>query len=270
MSLALVVAENPLEHRQLQYVVRFPLPLGDLVVAARGKWPGEKALYCQRLSRWPADARVVEEIPLRSCRREGAVIYLLVDRAREHRSMVVISANREGREMIFWHSNTTLRAGRSRAPLPSGRLHAPGMELVVDSLERYPYTFRRHEVTVRRERLAAGDVGLVVDGVVQSVVERKTLNDFVHSLVDRSLLLLLSDLAQFEHAAVVVEGSYSKLLTSPWLRTSAAADLLAVLHVHHPAIPIVFCDDRAHAEDWTFRFLRECEASARALVGSGS
>ena len=41
-----------------------------------------------------------------------------------------------------------------------------------------------------------------------------------------------------------------------------AADLLAAVEVRYPIVPIVFCDTRPMAEEWTFRFL----GAARALV----
>jgi hypothetical protein len=33
------------------------------------------------------------------------------------------------------------------------------------------------------------------------------------------------------------------------------AELLAALQVRYPNVPIVFCDSRKLAEEWTFRFL---------------
>jgi ERCC4-type nuclease len=48
------------------------------------------------------------------------------------------------------------------------------LEIVVDIRERYPFTFADRQAATRREPLSAGDYGLVVDGVLQASVERKS------------------------------------------------------------------------------------------------
>lgn len=42
------------------------------------------------------------------------------------------------------------------------------------------------------------------------------------------------------------------------------ADLLAAVQVRYPNVPIVFCDTRPLAEEWTFRFLGATLAFTRA------
>ena len=48
---------------------------------------------------------------------------------------------------------------------------------------------------------------------------------------------------------------YSQLLKVDWVRPSVVLDGLAELQVHWPNVPIVFCENRSLAEEWTYRFL---------------
>jgi hypothetical protein len=65
---------------------------------------------------------------------------------------------------------------------------------------------------------------------------------------------------------VVVEDRYARLLDAEHVRPAVAADALAEAQVRWPAIPIVFCDTRPLAEEWTYRWLaaanRELAAAA--------
>lgn len=40
-------------------------------------------MYCHRAEEWPADAEVLERVPVRSCSRRGPAIDLVLDRGRE-------------------------------------------------------------------------------------------------------------------------------------------------------------------------------------------
>lgn len=82
----LLIAANPDENSRLPFLLRVPLTSGDLVFRTSGTWPRTKALYCYPvgLEEWPADAMIVEHMPLRSCQRRGAAIDLIVDRSREN------------------------------------------------------------------------------------------------------------------------------------------------------------------------------------------
>src|SRR5438034_3343383 len=61
-----------------------------------------------------------------------------------------------------------------------------------------------------------------------------------------------------------VEDRYSQVFKLARVRPALVADGLAELQVRWPNVPIVFCDTRPLAEEWTYRFL----AAARAWAGT--
>ena len=83
---------------------------------------------------------------------------------------------------------------------------------MVDVRERYPFTFADRQATTRREPLRAGDYGLVLDGILQATVERKSLTDLVSSLTSGRLRFQLTELSAVPRAAVVVEERYSQVV----------------------------------------------------------
>src|SRR6478609_634226 len=87
----LLIAVNPDEDSRLPYLLRIPQPGGDLLFRTSGTWPRVKALYCDPvgLDEWPTDALIFERLPLRSCRRRGATIDVILQRSRENRSQLV-------------------------------------------------------------------------------------------------------------------------------------------------------------------------------------
>jgi hypothetical protein len=95
-------------------------------------------------------------------------------------------------------------------------------------------------------------------------VERKTLADLSSRLVEGSLPFLLAQLSDLQRAAVVVEERYSEVFKLQHVAPGFVAELLATVQVRYPAVPIVFCETRPLAEEWTFRFLGAALAFARA------
>jgi hypothetical protein len=258
-----LVARNPDAASRLPFLVRVPLPGGDLVLKAREPWPRTGAVYCHPApGEWPdppASAEILERVPVRSCRRRGAAIDLVLDRAREHRSQLVFTRTR-GREVIFWQSPRTARAARPGVRVPGRR--ASGL---VDTRERYPWRFGRQQgVTVERRALPAGDYAVQAPGgALAAVVERKTLADLAGSLVDGSLGYLLAELAALPRAAVVVEDRYGALFKLQHVQPGFVADLLGALAVRYPTVPVVFCDTRPLAQEWAYRFLGAAAAELR-------
>jgi hypothetical protein len=253
------VARNPDVRSRLPYLVRLPLPGGDVVLKAREPWPRTGAVYCHPADgEWPTDAELVERVPVRSCRRRGGAIDLVLDRAREHRSQLVFTRVR-GREVIFWQSPRTARAARPGVRVPGRR--AAGLDrltILVDTRERYPWRFaRQRAVATERRALPAGDYAVEVPGGdgLAAVVERKTLADLAGSLVDGSLNYLLAELAALPRAAVVVEDRYAGVFKLEHVPAGFVADLLGALAVRYPAVPVVFCDTRPLAQEWAYRFL---------------
>lgn len=257
-----VIARNPDADSTLPYVLRIPLGPDGIVLKARETWPRTSKVYCHQVEEWPADAEVVERVPTRSCVRRGAAIDLVLDRGRENRSQLVMTQAR-GRQVIFWQSARTAKQARPGVRTPTARASGlPDLEIVVDSRERYAYTFSDRQVTTTRARLDAGDYGLVRHGTVLASVERKSLADLVSSLTTGKLAYQLAELAGLPRAAVVVEDRYAAVFKLDRVRPAVVADGLAECQVRWPAVPIVFCDTRKLAQEWTYRFLAAVSVAA--------
>jgi len=244
----LLIARNPDPDSSLPYLLRLPIGNG-LLFRTKGTWPRTSALYCHPVpcDEWPADAEIVERISLRACTRRGAAIDVVAERGREQRSQIVFTRGR-GREMVFWQSPRTRKQARPDVRLPSAR--AAGideLEIVVDAHERYAYRFAGQRVRT----------------------------DLVSSLTSGRLRFALGELACLPRAAVVVEDRYSRIFTLDRVRPALVADGLAELQVRWPTIPIVFCETRKLAEEWTYRYLAaahtwaETEVLALARIGAG-
>lgn len=252
----LLIASNPDEDSRLPYLVRLPVD-GGLVLRTSGTWPRTKALYCHPmpLDEWPADPEIVERVPLRSCRRRGAAIDLVLDRARENRSQIVFTTAR-GRDAVFWQSPRTRKQARPQVRTPTARAAGiAGLEIVVDTRERYPYRFSNQQVRTVPRALACGDYGIVADGQLVAAVERKSLVDLASSVIGGKLRYALGDLAALPRAAVIVEDRYSEIFKLERFRPAEIADGLAELQVRWPEVPIVFGETRQLAEEWTYRYL---------------
>lgn len=253
----LLIARNPDEDSRLPYLLRIPQPGGDLLFRTSGTWPRLKALYCHPvgLHEWPTDAEIVERLPLRSCQRRGAAIDVIVHRSRESRSQLVFTTAR-GRDAVFWQSARSRKQARPNVRTPTARAHGiADLQIIVDAHERYPYRFRTQQADVVTRALPSGDYGLLADGQLVASVERKSLPDLVSSLTGGKLRYQIADLAALPRAAVVVEDRYSALFKLDRVRPAVVADGLAELQIRWPNVAIVFCETRALAEEWTYRFL---------------
>jgi hypothetical protein len=250
------VATNPEPESTLPFLIRLPLTTSELVLKARDSWPRTAKVYCHRADRWPEDPEIVEQVPIRSCQRRGVAIDLVLDRPRENRSQLVFTRIQGGREGIFWQSARTTRQARPGIRVPR-RLAAGLTELtiLVDSRERYPYNFTQQQANIERQALSAGDYAVANDGEIVAVVERKSLADLVHRLIDGQLTYALADLATIPRAAVVIENRYSGLFKLEHTQPGFVTEMLAALTVRYPTVPIQFAETRPLAEEWTYRFL---------------
>lgn len=262
----LLVVHNPDPDSSLPYLLRVPLEEGTLVFRTKGTWPRTTALYCHPVpaEEWPDGAEVVERVALRACRRRGAAIDVIADRGREQRSQIVFTRAR-GREMVFWQSPRTRKQARPDVRTPTGR--AAGMadlRIVVDAHERYPYTFNGRPVTTERRGLRCGDYAIVDDeDRTVAAVERKSLGDLVSSVLSGRLRFAMAELAALPHAAVVIEERYSKVFTVEHARPSTVLDGLAELQVGFPTVPLMFCETRKLAQEWTYRYLAAAHVRAQ-------
>jgi ERCC4 domain/Lsr2 len=251
-----VIARNPEEGSSLPYLVRLPIGPDGIVLKARDVWPRATKVYCHH-AEWPADPDIVERTDVRSCVRRGAAIDLVLDRSRENRSQFVFARAR-GRDVIFWQSARTAKQARPNVSLPTRRAAGQILEVLVDSHERYAWTFGAQQATTVRRALPAGDYAVEADGVIVGAVERKSLADLVSTMTTGKLRYLLADLAVLPHAAVVVEDRYSsvfKVRNLEWVRPAIVAEGLGEAQARFPGVPIVFAETRALAQEWTYRFL---------------
>lgn len=251
------VAANPDPDSTLPFLIRLPLPGGELVLKARDSWPRTAKVYCHRAEHgWPEHPEIIEQIPVRSCQRRGVAIDLVLDRPRENRSQLVFTRIQGGREGIFWQSARTTRQARPGIRVPRRRAaDLAHLTILVDSRERYPYKFAQQQASTQRQALPAGDYGIANDDDIVAVVERKSLHDLVRRLIDGQLTYALADMAALPRAAVVVEDRYSNLFKLDFAKPGFVSEMLAALTVRYPTVPIHFAETRPLAEEWTYRFL---------------
>jgi ERCC4 domain/Lsr2 len=249
-----VIARNPDPASSLPFLIRLPLGPNGIALKVRETWPRTSKVYCHRADDWPDDLDVIERVPVRSCVRRGAAVDLVLDRAREHRSQFVFAQAR-GREVIFWQSARTAKQARPAVSLPTARAAGQVLEIIVDSHERYAWPFDQQQATTTRRALPAGDYAVESNGNIIAAVERKSLADLVSTLTTGKLRYLLADLATLPRAALVVEDRWSSVFKLDRVRPSVVADGLAEAQVRFPTVPIVFCETRKLAQEWTYRFL---------------
>jgi ERCC4 domain len=265
------VAANPDAESSLPFLIRLPLPDGELVLKVRDTWPRTAKVYCHRAEAWPDEPEILERVAIRSCRRRGVAIDLVLDRPRENRSQLVFTRIQGGREGIFWQSARTTRQARPGIRVP--RRRAAGLAeltILVDTRERYPYRFAHQQATTERRALPVGDYGIAHDDELVAVVERKSLADLTRRLVDGQLAYALADMSTLPRAAVVVEDRYPNLFKLEHTKPGFVAEMLAALTVRYPTVPITFCETRPLAEEWTYRFLGAALAYHQAETRSAS
>ena len=265
-----VIARNPDRVSSLPFLIRLPLGTNGVALKVRDVWPRTSKLYCHRADAWPEDddLDIVERVPVRSCVRRGAAIDLVLNRGRENRSQFVFAKAR-GREVIFWQSARTSRQARPNVTVPTARAAGQALDIVVDSKERYAWEFGRQQATTTRRALPVGDYAVALDNAIVGVVERKSLADLVSSLTSGKLRYLLADLATVPRAAVVVEDRYSAVFKIDRVRPLVVVEGLAESQVRFPNVPILFCETRLLAQEWTYRFLGAALVHAANDVAGG-
>jgi type II secretory pathway component PulJ len=262
MEAVFVVARNPQDDSKLPYLLRLPLE-GGLVLKARAAWPATARVYCHLFEEpWPPNAEIIEQTPVRLCRRRGAAIDLLLDRPRLARSQFVFTQVK-GREAIFWQTQKTARSANPGGRIPRRRALAGPVTIAVDSRERYPYRFNKQAAETMRVALPAGDYAAQAQsGELLAAVERKSLHDLATALSNGTLAFQLQRLAELPLAALVVEARYSALYKLEHVDGGWLVDQLARLQARYPQVQLIFADSRRYAEDWTYRFLTAALADA--------
>lgn len=248
-----------------------------LAVRAQSAWPGPgQQVFCLR-DRGPAPdgAEEVERVRVISATRLGRKLAVVLDRPTRKRAefLSILKDKPDGNgtvEQLFFRTESGIRAHRSRARVELlGKAGTEGTVLI-DSTERYPWTFP-HSTTVRR-KLAVGDYALLRDGRIVAAVERKSFDNLLSDIgAIQALHHSLADLATLGNAAVVVEAAYGDFvdpvkLAGRW-PPSHVGRVLAELAVLHPTLPIVFAGNRKLANGWTAAFFEAADRAARAVAG---
>jgi hypothetical protein len=121
MEMAFVIARNPQVDSKLPFLLRLPIE-GGLVMKAGDTWPRSSRVYCHPFEdEWPANAEILEEVPVASIRRRGIVIDLVLDRRRLSRSQFVFTEAR-GRTAIFWQTQKAVESANPGARIPRATL----------------------------------------------------------------------------------------------------------------------------------------------------
>lgn len=250
------IGRNPATESRLPYLLRLPVSgEGRIFLAARDTWPRGTDVFCFQLPEWPAEAEVIEEVPVEACWRVGAAVHLVLRRRTNRRSLFVWTKKGE-RTLVFWRSEATMRRARPGIRVPLARAFDERLLVAVDLGERYPWRFAGRDATTERRRLPVGDYALVKDDEVVAVVERKTAADLAHAAVGGQLGLVLAELGQLRHAALVVEGRLSDVLKAgDRARPGWLLNVIAALQIEHPRVSWMFAETRQLAEDWAYRWL---------------
>ncbi|MGE0441450.1 MAG: ERCC4 domain-containing protein [Gemmatimonadales bacterium] len=255
--------------------LRFPFRIsveqgGRLILALRAQsaWPGPgQQIFCLREDGHdPAEPlEALERVPLAQLSRVGRKLTVVLDRPTRKRCeiLTVEKPRRDGTgtyQQIFLRTESGIRSHRSRSRVELAG-PAPGLTIVVDSAERYPWRFP--EARVVRRRLPTGDYALEVDGRLAALVERKSFDNLLTEVGSvQALHHQLADLAGHPPAALVIEAQYGDFLDERRLAgrwgPSHLARVLAELTALHPTLPIVYAGSRKLANLWTARFFAAC------------
>ena len=246
------VVRNPDPDSRLPFLLWLPIE-GGLVLKARESWPRATRVFCaEGGTPWDESSELVDDAQVVLCRRRGAAIDLVLDRAQLARSQFVFT-NVRGRPAIWWQTQKTVQSANPGARVPRGRALG-SLVVAIDTREKYGWKFANRPVAIQRRALPAGDYGAIVDETIVAVVERKTLENLSNSLSDGTLSFQMQRLAEVGRSAVVVEGDYPDLFRTQPGRGSWLADMLGRLAVRYPEVPIVFAGSRKFAEEWAYRF----------------
>ncbi|MFP4153283.1 MAG: ERCC4 domain-containing protein [Alkalispirochaeta sp.] len=232
----------------------------EVVLWAQDRWPGGgKQIFCIREGEpdgTPQDFEELERVRIVHLEWTGKQLSLILDRPNRKRCNFLFLTrryrNKPGSyEQIFFRTQQGMQQHRSGARVELGGHGA--YRVVIDSAERYPWTFAG--VPTERRQLAAGDYACEIDHELVAVAERKTFENLMGDIGRMQVLhAKLADLERTPHAALVIEAEYRDFLDPKKLDGyySAAhlARILGELHVIHPGIQIIYAGSRKSAEQW--------------------
>lgn len=254
---------------------RFPFRIaveqhGRVLFAVRAteRWPGAGSqVFCLREREAdPGEAlEEVERVPVAHVARLGRKLSVTLDRPQRKRCefLILEKPRKDGGtyEQVFFRTEAAVRAHRSSSHAELGR-HS-GLRVVIDSAERYPWTFAGAETT--RRRLPVGDYALLHEERPVAIVERKTLDNLLGDLAElKGLHQQLAELAAWPHAALVIEAQYADFGNPAKIGRWSAAHLLRVLGelpVLFPSVQCVFAGNRKLANVWAQRWFAAVHAA---------
>jgi len=234
-----------------------------LSLFTQDKWPGTKGnIFCLANIDEIDDSalQIIEEIPIISIKRLGKKLSIVLDRATKKRCEFLFLEkqykNKAGTyEQIFFRTQSAIRQHRSKGSLVL-RANINELDIIIDSNERYPWKFTDHHEN--RQKLSAGDYGLLLEDNIAAIVERKTFDNMLSEVAQIQLLhQQLIELAIYPHAALVIEAQYGDFMDPTRIKPWSAAYLsrvFAELTTIHCNLPIIFAGNRKQANHWVLRF----------------
>jgi len=232
------------------------------------KWPGPgKNIFC-KFEGYCEEEELPTEKPIEKClilskRQYGRKLTIILDRKKRKRCWFIFLKKEYKRRpgefyyQTFWITQSSAIGERRGAYIPRGGKNEV-FEVIIDTAERYPYKFEK--AIIRKENLPVGDYALVVNGEIVAVVERKTLDNFIHSIATYDALKMsLSEMLLYRYKAVVFEAPYRDFINprkNPYYSPSYVADIIADLMVSFPEIQFVFHQGRKMANEWVYRWFK--------------
>ncbi len=256
MENTFVVARNSDSDSKLGYVIRFSV--GDELICLKtsGEWPRVSRLYCHPVEEWSNDFEILSTCEIESAVKRGIAVDLILKRHRENRSQIIFTSLKGGRKAIFWQTPRTAKTSKAGIRIPKKRSSKfDQLEIIVDTREQYAYKFNGKQVSLVKRALRVGDYAVEYNDRVIAVVERKSSENFLTSLISGDLTFAMAALSEVPNSAVAVEGKYSQLLKSRFAQPSFLIESVAALEVRYPNVRIIFLESRSISEEWTYRFL---------------
>ncbi|NZA26421.1 ERCC4 domain-containing protein [Luteimonas sp. SJ-92] len=257
--------------------VRFPYRIaieqaGRVLFAVRAKaaWPGAGTqVFCLREREPDAGGPLddLERAPVLHLSRLGRKLSVALDRPRRKRCefLILEKPRRDGGsyEQVFFRTEAAVRAHKTSKRAELSARSGEALDIVVDSLERYPWSFPG--ANVQRRRLPVGDYALAHDERPLAIVERKTLDNLLGDLSElKGLHQQLSELAAWPHAALVIEAQYADFGNPAKVGRWPTAHLLRVLGelpALFPRVQCIFAGNRKLANVWAQRWFGAVHAA---------
>ena len=196
-------------------------------------------------------------------KRYGKKLNVILNRKRNKRCWFIFLKKEYKRRLgefyyqVFWITQSSAIASRRGAYIPQSKKR-DDFKVIIDTTERYPYRFGKAEV--ERRKLPVGDYGLLHNGELIAIAERKTKDNFLHEISSFDVLKAkLEELSKFPHKAVIFEASYLDFIDpkkNKFYSSIFIAELLAELSVQFPSIQFIFSVNRKSANKWLYYWFR--------------